>query len=250
MDCDVIVVGAGLSGLVAAHELAAADRSVIMLDAEPLESIGGQAYWSLGGLFMVNSPEQRRLRIHDSEELALADWLGSAGFDRLEDYWPRRWAEAYVHFAAGEQRRWLHELDIGWFPLVQWAERGGYATPGHGNSVPRFHITWGTGPALVEPFANAVMRSKWVRIRPRHQVTSLQVDGTGVQVSGTGSGTGRPAPGSPNIANRRRGVHVLRTGSRGSQWRDRGKLRPHQAELAGRMGPTAATHDRRRTRLC
>jgi predicted oxidoreductase len=184
MDADVIVVGAGLSGLVAAHELAGADRSVIMLDTEPLSSIGGQAYWSLGGLFMVNSREQRRLRIHDSLELALADWLGSASFDRLEDYWPRRWAEAYVHFAAGEQRRWLHDLGVRWFPLVQWAERGGYETPGHGNSVPRFHIVWGTGPALVEPFADSVMRSHRVRIRPRHQVTSLEIDDSGVRVSG------------------------------------------------------------------
>jgi predicted oxidoreductase len=184
MDADVLVVGAGLSGLVAAHELAAADRSVIMLDTEPLSSIGGQAYWSLGGLFMVNSREQRRLRIHDSVELALADWLGSAAFDRSEDYWPRRWAEAYVHFAAGEQRRWLHDLGVRWFPLVQWAERGGYATPGHGNSVPRFHIVWGTGPALVEPFADSVMRSHRVRIRPRHQVTSLEIDDSGVRVSG------------------------------------------------------------------
>ncbi|HEU4908919.1 MAG TPA: FAD-binding dehydrogenase [Propionibacteriaceae bacterium] len=184
MDSDVIVVGTGLSGLVAAHELAAADRSVIMLDAEPLTSIGGQAYWSLGGLFMVNSREQRRLRIHDSVELALADWLGSAAFDRLEDYWPRRWAEAYVHFAAGEQRRWLHDLGVRWVPLVQWAERGGYATPGHGNSVPRFHIVWGTGPALVEPFADSVMHSPRVRIRTRHQVTSLEIDDSGVRVSG------------------------------------------------------------------
>jgi uncharacterized protein len=184
MDSDVIVVGAGLAGLVAAHELAAADRSVIMVDAESIGSIGGQAYWSLGGLFMVTSPEQRRLRIHDSEELALADWLGSAAFDRLEDYWPRRWAEAYVHFAAGEQRRWLHDLGVRWFPLVQWAERGGYATPGHGNSVPRFHIVWGTGPGLVEPFANSVMNSHAVRIRSRHQVTSLEVDDSGVRVSG------------------------------------------------------------------
>jgi predicted oxidoreductase len=184
MDADVLVVGAGLSGLVSAHELAAADRSVIMLDTEPPSSIGGQAHWSLGGLFMVNSREQRRLRIHDSVELALADWLGSAAFDRSEDYWPRRWAEAYVHFAAGEQRRWLHDLGVRWFPLVQWAERGGYATPGHGNSVPRFHIVWGTGPALVEPFADSVMRSHRVRIRPRHQVTSLEIDDSGVRVSG------------------------------------------------------------------
>ena len=184
MDSDVIVVGTGLSGLVVAHELAAADRSVIMVDAEPLSSVGGQAHWSLGGLFMVNSPEQRRLRIHDSEELALADWLGSAAFDRLEDYWPRRWAEAYVRFAAGEQRRWLHELGVRWFPIVQWAERGGYAAPGHGNSVPRFHIVWGTGPALVEPFASSVMNSHRVRIRSRHQVTSLETDDSGVRVSG------------------------------------------------------------------
>src|SRR5512133_923643 len=184
MDTDVIVVGAGLSGLVAAYELASADRSVIMLDAEPIGSIGGQAYWSLGGLFMVNSPEQRRLRIHDSEQLALADWLGSAAFDRPEDYWPRRWAEAYVHFAAAEQRNWLHGLGVRWFPLVQWAERGGYAAPGHGNSVPRFHIAWGTGPALVEPFAEAVMHSHRVRIRSRHQVTSLETDDSGVRVSG------------------------------------------------------------------
>jgi uncharacterized protein len=184
MDCDVIVVGTGLSGLVVAHELAAADRSVIMLDTEPLDSVGGQAYWSLGGLFMVNSPEQRRLRIHDTEELAMADWLGSAAFDRLEDYWPRRWAEAFVHFAAGEQRRWLRDLGVRWFPLVQWAERGGYATPGHGNSVPRFHIVWGTGPALVEPFASSVMQSRRVRIRSRHQVTSLETENSGVRVSG------------------------------------------------------------------
>ena len=184
MDSDVIVVGAGLAGLVVASELAAADRSVIMLDAESLDSVGGQAHWSLGGLFMVNSPEQRRLRIHDSEELAMADWLGSAAFDRGEDYWPRRWAEAYVHFASGEQRRWLHDLGVRWFPLVQWAERGGYAAPGHGNSVPRFHLTWGTGPALVEPFAGRVRHSRVVRIRSRHQVTSLNVEDSGVRVSG------------------------------------------------------------------
>jgi predicted oxidoreductase len=184
MDSDVIVIGAGLSGLVVAHELAAADRSVIMLDSELLDSPGAQAYWSLGGLFMVNSPEQRRLRIHDSEELALGDWLGSAAFDRGEDYWPRRWAEAYVHFASGEQRNWLHGLGVRWFPIVQWAERGGYATPGHGNSVPRFHLTWGTGPALVAPFARSVMHSHKVRIRSRHQVTSMELDDSGVRVSG------------------------------------------------------------------
>jgi predicted oxidoreductase len=185
VDADVIVVGAGLSGLVAAYELAAADRSVIVVDRESIGSLGGQAFWSLGGLFMVNSPEQRRLRIHDSEELALADWLGSAAFDRTEDYWPRRWAEAYVHFAAGEQRSWLREFGVRWFPLVQWAERGGYTAPGHGNSVPRFHLVWGTGPGLVEPFANRVLHSRRVRIRARHRVSAIEVEGSGVRVSGS-----------------------------------------------------------------
>jgi predicted oxidoreductase len=184
MDADVIVVGGGLSGLVATHELASADHSVLLVEGEPLDSLGGQAFWSLGGLFMVNTPEQRRLRIRDSAELALADWLGSAAFDRDEDFWPRRWAEAYVNFAAGEQRQWLHGLGVRWFPLVQWAERGGYTAPGHGNSVPRFHVTWGTGPGLVEPFAERVLQSRRVRIRARHRVTAVEVGADGVHVSG------------------------------------------------------------------
>ena len=107
MDTDAIVVGAGLAGLVATAELADAGRRVILLDQEPEASLGGQAFWSLGGLMLVDSPEQRRLRIKDSHELAWQDWLGTAGFDRDEDEWPRRWAEAYVDFAAGEKRAWL-----------------------------------------------------------------------------------------------------------------------------------------------
>ena len=184
MDCDVVVIGAGLSGLVAAGELADAGRSVILVDGEPQHSLGGQAHWSLGGLFLVNSAEQRRLRVKDSEEQALADWLGSAGFDRTDDHWPMRWAEAYVHFASEEKRRWLHDLGVRWFPFVQWAERGGYPAPGHGNSVPRFHLTWGTGPALVQPFLFPVLQSRRVRIRGRHKVTSLEVSAAGVLVSG------------------------------------------------------------------
>jgi predicted oxidoreductase len=184
MDADVIVVGGGLAGLVATAELANADRSVLLIDREPLESLGGQAHWSLGGLFCVNSPEQRRLRIHDSAELALADWMGSAAFDRPEDFWPRRWAEAYVQFAAGEQRSWLYERGVRFFPLVQWAERGGYTAPGHGNSVPRFHLTWGTGPGLVAPFAAQVLQSRKVRIRARHRVTAIEVGADGVHLSG------------------------------------------------------------------
>ena len=240
MDADVIVVGAGLSGLVAAYELAAADRSVILVDRESIGSLGGQAYWSLGGLFLVNSPEQRRLRIHDSEELALADWLGSAGFDRTEDYWPRRWAEAYVHFAAGEQRRWLREFGVRWFPLVQWAERGGYTVPGHGNSVPRFHLVWGTGPALVEPFAERVLHSRKVRIRARHRVTSIEVDESGVHVSGSVLEPTRTAPRRTDPHRGDRSVQLLRPGVGGRRRRDRRQPRGWYAAT----GP-AATRPRR-----
>jgi predicted oxidoreductase len=183
-DADVIVVGAGLAGLVAAAELASAGRRVIVVDQEPEASLGGQAFWSFGGLFLVNSPEQRRLRVRDSHELALQDWMGSAGFDRDEDYWPRQWAEAYVDFAAGEKRSWLRQQGIRLFPLVQWAERGGYFPGSHGNSVPRFHVTWGTGPGVVEPFVRRVRDAEQrglVRLLFRHRVTTLATSGGAVE---------------------------------------------------------------------
>ena len=176
MDADVIVVGAGLAGLVATAELADAGRRVLLLDQEPEASLGGQAHWSFGGLFLVDSPEQRRLGVRDSHELAWQDWLGTAGFDREEDHWPRRWAEAYVDFAATEKRSWLHSQGLRFFPLVQWAERGGALATGHGNSVPRFHITWGTGPGVLEPFLRRVRAAEergLVSIRCRHRVTGL-----------------------------------------------------------------------------
>jgi uncharacterized protein len=184
MDADVIVIGAGLSGLVATAELAAAGRSVILLDGEPAQSLGGQAHWSFGGLFMVDTPEQRRMRVHDSEALALADWMGSAGFDSPSDFWPKRWAEAYVAFSAGEMRSWLYGLGVRWFPVVQWAERGGDQVPGHGNSVPRFHITWGTGPGIVQPFVDRIQEAPQVRILNRHKVSGLSSGADGVQVDG------------------------------------------------------------------
>ncbi len=185
---DVIVVGAGLAGLVATAELADAGKRVLLLDQEPEANLGGQAFWSFGGLFLVDSPEQRRLRVRDSLELARQDWLGTASFDRPEDHWPRQWAEAYLQFAAGEKRAWLREQGIRFFPVVGWAERGGYTATGHGNSVPRFHIVWGTGPGVVEPFARRVRDAAargLVEFRFRHRVDALVVeDGTVTGVRG------------------------------------------------------------------
>jgi predicted oxidoreductase len=187
-DTDVIVVGGGLAGLVAATEIADAGKRVILLDQEGEQNLGGQAFWSFGGLFLVDSPEQRRLGIKDSHDLALQDWMGTAGFDREEDLWPRKWAEAYVAFAAGEKRDWLRAMGHRIFPVVGWAERGGYDAMGHGNSVPRFHVTWGTGPGIVEPFerrAREAHKSGRLTFKFRHRVDALiMTNGTVEGVSG------------------------------------------------------------------
>lgn len=182
---DVIIIGAGLAGLTAACELVEAKKRVLLVDQEGEQSIGGQAFWSFGGLFLVDSPEQRRLGIRDNHALAWQDWLGTAGFDRLddEDAWGYKWAKAYVDFAAGEKYSWLKSKGISFFPVVGWAERGGLLADGHGNSVPRFHIVWGTGPALVEPFARQVLEARdagELDYKTRHQVTELLTAGARV----------------------------------------------------------------------
>jgi predicted oxidoreductase len=205
VDADAIVVGAGLAGLVAAAEFADAGRKVIVLDQEPEGSLGGQAFWSFGGLFFVDSPEQRRMRVRDSRDLALQDWLGSAGFDRDEDHWPRRWAEAYVDFAAGEKRAWLRAQGLKIFPIVGWAERGGYLATGHGNSVPRFHVTWGTGPGVIEPFVRRVREAEsrgLVSFRFRHRVTALTK--TGGTVDGVRGDILEPSDAARGTASSRR----------------------------------------------
>ncbi|MBB4401888.1 MULTISPECIES: FAD-binding dehydrogenase [Rhizobium/Agrobacterium group] len=185
---DVIVVGAGLAGLVAATEAAERGFSVCVVDQEGEQNLGGQAFWSLGGLFFIDSPEQRRMRVRDNLDLARQDWFGSAGFDRPEDYWPRRWAQAYLDFAAGEKREWLHRMGMRWFPVVGWAERGGSFAHGHGNSVPRFHVTWGTGPGVLAPFiqkAKAMAATGRLTFRFRHRVDRLEIaDGRVTGVSG------------------------------------------------------------------
>ncbi len=244
-DADVIVIGAGLAGLVATAELADAGRKVILLDQEPEQSLGGQAHWSFGGLFLVDSPEQRRLRVRDSRELAWQDWLGTAGFDRNEDHWPRRWAEAYVDFAAGEKRSWLRQQGLKLFPVVGWAERGGYGAVGHGNSVPRFHITWGTGPGIVEPFARRVRAGAargLVDLRFRHRVTGLSrsagsvdtVSGEILEPCGAERGTASSRTATGTFELRAQAV-IVTSGGIG------GQPRPGAGQLARAAGHSAAS---------
>ncbi len=191
MDADAVVVGAGLAGLVATCELADAGRSVVLLDQESDANLGGQAWWSFGGLFLVDTPEQRRMGISDSFELAWQDWEGTAAWDRLvgpdgspgPDHWGRTWARAYVEWAAGEKRAWLRELGVSFFPVVGWAERGDGTSGGHGNSVPRFHIPWGTGTGVVAPFERRLrehIAGGRVFYRPRHRVDELVLSGGSV----------------------------------------------------------------------
>ncbi|MGO1229993.1 FAD-binding dehydrogenase [Glutamicibacter arilaitensis] len=188
MNCEqggVVIIGAGLAGLVAASEALDAGLKIRILDQENDANLGGQAYWSFGGLFLVGTPEQRRLGVHDSFDLAWSDWQHSAQFDRLadEDLWAHRWAKAYVEFAATEKRSWIKQKGIDLTPVVGWAERGDGRAEGHGNSVPRFHIAWGTGTGVSEPFANKVregMRTGKVQLLNRHRVTGLVVEGGSV----------------------------------------------------------------------
>lgn len=194
MDADVIIIGAGLAGLVAAHELRRKGRKVALVDQENAHNLGGQAFWSFGGLFLVNSPEQRRLGVRDSLDLAWRDWCGSAGWDRLsgpqdEDYWAKQWGRAYVEFAAGEKRNWLRDNGISLTPMVGWAERGSGRADGHGNSVPRFHVAWGTGTGVSEPFAQSAREAAeagTLTFYHRHQVDDLIVEADKVTgVTGT-----------------------------------------------------------------
>ncbi|KJR07913.1 FAD-binding dehydrogenase [Gordonia sihwensis] len=181
-DADVIIVGHGLSGLVAASELADRGRKVLIVDQESGQNVGAQAHWSLGGLFFIDSPEQRLAGIRDSHERAHRDWFATAGFDRSphsvdgEDYWARRWAEKYLEFAAGEKRSWLAGMGVSWVPVVGWAERGNGVPGTPGNTVPRFHTTLGTGPGVVEPFVRRVceaQRRGRIRFAFRHRVDEL-----------------------------------------------------------------------------
>ena len=151
---DAIVVGAGLAGLVSTLELLRSGHSVLLLDRCAPHELGGLAREAFGGMFMVDSPEQRRSRIPDSEQLALEDWLRIAELEP-GDEWPRRWAEQYVTRARDDVGGWLRTLGVRFFPVVNWAERGNF---GDGNSVPRFHLTWGTGKALVEAVWGAIER--------------------------------------------------------------------------------------------
>jgi uncharacterized protein len=186
-EAEVVVIGGGLAGMVTALELLDAGKRVVMLDAASRDRFGGLALWSFGGMFFVDSPEQRKSGIKDSVDLAMRDWVRYGELDPA-DVWPYRWAEAYVNRCTEEVRGWLAERDVSLFRAVNWTERG-YFVPG--NSVPRFHIVWGTGEGIVKPLIprlEAHEKTGRLQLHFNHKVDALtQEGGRVVGCHGTGS---------------------------------------------------------------
>lgn len=141
---DVVIVGAGLAGITAAFELLSNGKKVLLLDRDVREEMGGLAKKSFGGMFFVNTPQQRLSGIKDTPEQAWKDWQSVAEFEP-GDIYPRRWAESYVYNCTDQVYHWITKLGVTFFPAMHWVERGLYKP---GNSVPRFHMVWGTGDAL------------------------------------------------------------------------------------------------------
>ena len=174
----MVVIGAGIAGLVVTLELLeqlGADKRILLVDRCQPHEVGGLAREAFGGMFMVDTREQQRSGIKDSYELALEDWLRVAEFD-AHDQWPRRWAEEYVSRARDEVGGWLKGHGVRFFPVVNWAERGVY---GDGNSVPRFHLTWGCGKALVDQVWGAIEqhpRRSRLEVRFATRVAELLID--------------------------------------------------------------------------
>jgi len=186
-EAEVVVIGGGLAGMVTALELLDAGKRVVLLDAATRDRFGGLALTSFGGMFFVDSPEQRKSGIKDSVDLAMRDWVRYGELDP-QDVWPYRWAEAYVNRCTEEVRGWLTERDVSLFRAVNWTERG-YFVPG--NSVPRFHIVWGTGEGVVKPLIprlDAHAKTGRLQLHFEHKVESLtQEAGRVVGCQGTGA---------------------------------------------------------------
>ncbi len=176
---EVLIVGGGIAGIAVALDLLDSDMTITLLDRDEESVFGGLAKESFGGMFFVDSPEQRRLGMKDSTELALRDWCSFAEFGP-SDVWPKAWAEAYVHRCTPDVYHWVRKHGIGFFPVVNWVERGEFRP---GNSLPRFHIVWGTGQELTDRLIFALRNHKNIHrltLCFGHRVEQLLLQGSKV----------------------------------------------------------------------
>jgi predicted oxidoreductase len=175
-----LVIGGGIAGIVTALELLDGGQTVVLIDRDSPERFGGLARWAFGGMAFVGTPEQRRLRIGDSPQLMLEDWIrfGELG---PSDAWPRAWAECYAEESTILVYEWLKSIGLRFMPAVNWVERGSTI---QGNSVPRYHLLWGTGLELVETLIERLMKHRCrdrLTLLHRHRVTALELTGGAVR---------------------------------------------------------------------
>ncbi|HMT65455.1 MAG TPA: FAD-dependent oxidoreductase, partial [Ottowia sp.] len=137
---DTLVIGGGLAGIVTALELLRAGKSVTLVDRDTPERFGGLALWAFGGMALVGTPLQAKMKIPDTPERALADWI-RFGELAADEHWPLAWARHYVEHSRAQVYDWLLAEGIKFMPAVNLVERG---MQGDGNSVARYHIVWGT----------------------------------------------------------------------------------------------------------
>lgn len=172
---DIIIVGGGIAGIITALELLDSGKKITIIDRDSENNFGGLAKWAFGGMFFVDTKHQRRGGITDSVELAKRDWFSFAEFDEKE-YWGKKWAEQYIHLCTEHAYKWLKKRGISFFPVINWVERG-LLQPG--NSVPRFHIVWGTGWELTKVFIQHLHnhpKASQVEYLFEHRVSDLIVE--------------------------------------------------------------------------
>src|ERR1700751_4342230 len=187
---DILIIGGGIAGIATALDLLDGGKSVLLVDRDEESAFGGLARESFGGMFFVDSPEQRRQGIRDSVDLAFRDWCSFAEFG-ADDRWPKAWAEAYVARATSDVYRWVRRRGVSFLPVVNWVERGEFR-PGH--SVPRFHVSWGTGKGLAEAWVGALRghaNARRLTLRFNQRIEQLTTQGGSVNgVSGRDEKTG------------------------------------------------------------
>lgn len=173
----VLIVGGGIAGICTALELLDKGIEVLLLDRDGEDKFGGMANEAFGGMHFVDTPLQRRNGIKDNKQLALDDWMAAAQFKKDgEDHYAKQWAKEYIDHNREDVHDWLTGFGIRFFPVVHWVERGDFGHLGGGNSVPRYHLTWGTGWELTQTLIKALKNhpnAHKLTLKFNHKVESI-----------------------------------------------------------------------------